>query len=111
MIDIWPYLLVPLLGAIGWLFREMYTLKMKVAVAEKTISTIKETIENVKKRQDSHSKKQDEIVKLITDLRVDFVKELGSVSAEMAAMASNIDSLTNLIKVTDLGLKVDRSVK
>lgn len=122
MIDLWPYLLPPLILAVGWLFREIYALKTKVTVAEKALVTIKEsmqsnieniqkTIDNMQKRQDSHSKKQDEIVKLITDLKVDFVKEIGSVSTNVAAMASNIDNLTNLIKVTDLGIKVDRSTK
>lgn len=120
MIDLWPFLLPPLILAVGWLFREIYALKTKVTVAERAIVTIKEamqsnidniqkTIDNMQKRQDSHSKKQDEIVKLITDLKVDMTKEIGGVSAGMATMASNIDHLTNLIKVTDLGLKVDRS--
>ena len=87
----------------------IHKLRIEVAVLKTTVEDLLKTVDAMQKRQDSHSKKQDEIVKLITDLKVDFVKELGSVSTEMASMASNIDSLTNLIKITDFGVKVDRS--
>ena len=109
MIDIWPYLMIPIAGAIGWLFREVFTLKSKGDVQETEIKGLKSDIDDMKNRLNSHSKKQDEIVQLITDLKVGFMKELGEVSVNMASMASNIDNLTNLIKVTDLGIKVDNS--
>ena len=83
MIDIWPYLLPPILLVIGWLFRQIFALKSELDVANKTIDGLKadlkskiegleekmqNTIENlekiidsIQKRQDSHSKKQDDI--------------------------------------------------
>jgi hypothetical protein len=66
MIDIWPYLITALLAVIGWLFRQLLSLKDEIktlettldgvqAQVDKTIESILKTIENIQKRQDSHS--------------------------------------------------------
>lgn len=109
MEDLWPLIVPTILALIIGYVSFIHKLRIEVAVLKTTVEDLLKTVDAMQKRQDFHSKKQDEIVKLITDLKVDFVKELGSVSTEMASMASNIDSLTNLIKITDFGVKVDRS--
>ena len=109
MTDLWPLIVPTILALVIGYIGFIHKLRIEVAVLKTTVEDLLKTVDSMQKRQDSHSKKQDEIVKLITDLKVDFVKELGSVSTEMASMASNIDSLTNLIKITDFGVKVDRT--
>lgn len=109
MTDLWPLIVPTILALVIGYISFIHKLRIEVAVLKTTVEDLLKTVDSMQKRQDSHSKKQDEIVQLITDLKVDFVKEIGNVSAGMAAMASNIDSLTNLIKITDLGVKVDRS--
>lgn len=101
MIDLWP-LIVPtilslLIGYIGFIHK----LRIEVAVLKTTVNDLLKTVDSMQKRQDSHSKKQDEIVQLITDLKVDFVKEIGNVSSSMGAMASDIKNLTNLIRTSE----------
>ena len=61
MIDLWPYLVVPILGAVGWLFREVFLLKTKTTVVEKSITSMQN-------RLDSHSKKQDDILDRISSM-------------------------------------------
>ena len=108
MTDLWPLIVPTILALVIGYISFIHKLRIEVAVLKTTVEDLLKTVDSMQKRQDSHSKKQDEIVQLITDLKVDFVKEIGSVSTGMAAMASNIDALTNLIKVTDLGIKVNR---
>ena len=102
--DIWPYLVTALFAAIGWQFRESYILKTKVAIMEKTI-------ESIQKRQDSHSKKQDDIMDLLTDFKMEVLKEVGAMSANVSGLAANVANLNNLISITDIGVKIDNSKK
>ena len=41
MTDIWPYLVAPVVAAIGWLFREVYVLKTEVSVVKKSLNVTK----------------------------------------------------------------------
>ena len=101
MTDLWPYLIVPLIGVIGWLFREMFVLKTKTAVMEKSIASIQN-------RLDSHSKKQDDILNRISSMEKEVLKETGSVRADIASLASNVNGLSNLILASDNGIKINR---
>ena len=109
MTDIWPFLVTAILAAIGWQFRESYLLKTKVAVLERTIENILKTIEGIQHRQDSHSKKQDDIMELLTDFKMEMLKEVGNMSSNVSGLASDVKNLSNLISITDVGIKVDRS--
>ena len=109
MIDIWPFLVTAILAAIGWQWRESYLLKTKVAVMERTIENILKTIEAIQDRQDSHSKKQDDIMDLLTDFKMEMLKEVGNMSSNVSGLASDVKNLSNLISITDVGIKVDRS--
>ena len=129
MTDIWPFLVTAILAAIGWQFRESYLLKTKVAVMDKSIEGIKEamktttesikeamktttenfqkSIEHIQGRQDSHSKKQDAVMDLLTDFKMEMLKEVGTMSSNVSGLASDVKNLSNLISITDVGIKVD----
>lgn len=118
MTDIWPYLIPAIMAVVGWQFRESYLLKTKVAVMEKSIEGIRESmrtttdniqksIEHIQSRQDSHSKKQDAVMDLLTDFKMEMLKEVGNMSSNVSGLASDVKNLSNLISITDVGIKVD----
>ena len=118
MTDIWPFIVPAILAAIGWQFRESYLLKTKVAVMEKSIEGVKEamnttteniqkSIEHIQNRQDSHSKKQDAVMDLLTEFKMEMLKEVGNMSSNVSGLASDVKNLSNLISITDVGIKVD----
>ena len=107
--DLWPYLVTALFAAVGWQFRESYLLKTKVAVTERTIENILKTIEAIQHRQDSHSKKQDDIMDLLTSFKMEMLKEVGNMSSNVSGLASDVKNLSNLISITEIGIKVDRN--
>lgn len=118
MTDLWPFLVTAILAAIGWQFRESYLLKTKVAVMEKSIEGIRESmrattdniqksIDHIQSRQDSHSKKQDAVMDLLTDFKMEMLKEVGNMSSNVSGLASDVKNLSNLISITDVGIKVD----
>ena len=122
MTDLWPFLVTAILAAIGWQFRESYLLKTKVAVMEKSIEGIRESmrtttdniqksIEHIQSRQDSHSKKQDAVMDLLTEFKMEMLKEVGNMSSNVSGLASDVKNLSNLISITDVGIKVDRKRK
>ncbi len=122
MTDIWPFLVTAILAAIGWQFRESYLLKTKVAVMEKTIealqATMKTTTDNIQKsiehihaRQDSHSKKQDAVMDLLTEFKMEMLKEVGNMSSNVIVLTADVKNLSNLISITDVGIKVDTNRK
>ena len=122
MTDIWPFLVTAIIASIGWQFREGYLLKTKVAVMEKTIDALRETIksvtdnlqktiEHLQKRQDSHSKKQDDIMDLLNEFKMEMLKEVGTMSSNVSGLASDVKNLSNLITITDVGIKVDNNRK
>lgn len=95
--DLWPYLIPALLAVVGWQWKEAHSLRLKVVVLEKTIEDIQKEIDSMKKRQDSHSKKQDEIVTLITDLKLEMVKQIGGLTTE-------VKSINRVLSITDDGV-------
>ena len=116
MIDIWPYLITALLAVIGWLFRQLLSLKEQIKTLEKTvegvqtqvnktIESIVKTIENIQKRQDSHSKKQDEIVNLITELKVEVVRQIGNMTTELGVLSADVKNINRVLSVNDDGIK------
>lgn len=119
MTDIWPYLTAPIAAAIGWLFREVYLLKTEVSVLKKSIellqTTIKNTEDNIQKtiekiqvRLDSHSKKQDDMLNRFSAMEKEVLKETGTVRADISSLASDVKGLSNLILISDPGIKINR---
>lgn len=131
--DIWKVLMTALMAVIGWQWRESHALKNKVllmgsAITDiqenvkkdkedveksvrhlqenmtKDIDNIKKDIEKIQNRQDSHSKKQDEIVSLITDFKLEVVRQIDELSSDVKALNSTIEAY-------DEGLKSSRKKK
>ncbi len=127
--DIWKVLLTALMAVIGYQWREGQALKLKVAslgtaITElqenakkdkedmeksvrhlqenvtKDIDNIRKDIEKIHTRQDSHSKKQDEIVSLITDFKLEVVRQIGELSADVKALNSTIEAYDEGIKLS-----------
>ena len=101
MIDLWPYLIGPVILAIGWLFREVFLLKTKTTIAEKALASMQS-------RLDSHSKKQDAILERISSMEKEVLKETGSVKSEISSLSSDVKGLSNLILISDPGIKINR---
>ena len=128
-IDIWKILLTAMLGVVGWQWREGHALKGKVLVLETTITELQESvkkdkedveksvrhlqenvakdidnikrdIEKIQSRQDSHSKKQDEIVSLITDFKLEVVKQMGELSSDLKALNSTIEAYDEGVRIS-----------
>ena len=113
--DIQPILLTALVGVIIAYARYVNSLKTRVAVLEKTIEDLLKTIESMQKRLDSHSRKQDEIYDTLnvvkgsmSDMKVEIVKEMGSMTASMSSMASDIQGLSRLLSFCDTGYRINR---
>ena len=99
--------------------RYVHNLKERVAVLENSFGDMKqemknitennkETIGNIQKRLDSHSKKYDDILERISSMEREVLKETGSVRADISSLSSDLKGLSNLILVSDKGLKIDR---
>ena len=76
-----------------------------------TTENIQKAIEHLQKRQDSHSKKQDDIMDLLTDFKMEMLKEVGVMSSNVSVLATDVKNLSNLISITDVGIKVDSGRK
>lgn len=101
MTDIWPYLIASIAGAVGWLFREIYLMKANMKVLEKTYN-------DMKKRLDAHSQKQDEFLEKMNSMEKEVLKMMGTVRADISSLSSDLKGLSNLILVSDPGLKINR---
>lgn len=119
MTDIWPYLMPPIFALIGWIFREIYQLKTRMVVLEKSSSALEEkmqtdidnitkTIDAVQRRQDSHSKKQDAILDRISNMEKEVLGRMSDITITMTSLAGDLKSLTNLIAISDAGIKIKR---
>ena len=108
MIDIWPYLMIPIAGAIGWLFREVFILKSKSEVLGAEIKGLESDIKDMKDRLNSHSKKQDAILERIGNMEKEVLGKMGDITVSMTSLAGDLKSLTNLIAISDAGIKIKR---
>ena len=130
LIDVWKILVTAALGVIGWQWKEGHAIEKRVTSLETTVTdfqekvkadkedveksvrhlqesmikdidNIKRDIEKIQNRQDSHSKKQDEIVSLITDFKVEVVRQFGNLSSDIKAMNSTIEAYDVVRKKTN----------
>ncbi len=102
--DLWPLVIPTILALIIGYVGFIHKLRIEVAVQKKTVEDLLRTVDSIQKRQDSHSKKQDDILNLITELKLEVVKEIGNVRTGVGSMASDIKNLTNMVN----DLKNDR---
>lgn len=97
---IWPNLLAALLTVIGLYVGYIHKLKVDVAVLQKTVEDQQKIIDNMIKRLDSHSKKQDEIYETLTTMKVEIVKQMGAMTANISSLASDLKGLNNLLTMS-----------
>lgn len=119
MTEIQSILMTAFIGIVIAYARYVHNLKERVAVLEKTIEDLNQTMErttedidktfdNIQKRLDSHSKKYDDIMNRIGSMEKELLKETGSVRADISSLASDLKGLSNLILVSDPGIKINR---
>ena len=118
--DLWPILMTAIIGVIIGYARYVHNLKERVAVLENKIDDLKaeldnlknsiyKDIENIQKRMDSHSKKQDDILEKMSSMEKEILKQMGKVTSDISALASDLRGLSNLLAVSDIGIKVNRA--
>ena len=101
MTDIWPYLLPVLLAGIVGLVGWVHNLRTRVAILEKTV-------DNQQKRIDSHSAKQDGLLDKMNSMEKKFIEQVGEVRTDIQRLSSDVKGLSNLILVSDPGVKINR---
>lgn len=101
MTDIWPYLVPALIAGIMGLVGWVHNLRTRVAILERTV-------DNQQKRIDSHSKKQDEILEKMNSMEKKFIEQVGGVRTDIQGLCSDVKGLSNLILISDPGVKVSR---
>ena len=112
-------LMTALVGVVVGYARYVHNLKERVAVLENKIDDLKLELDTVKEniykdisriqdRLDSHSKKQDAILDRIGSMEKEVLKQMGSMGANISSLASDLKGLSNLIAVSDFGIKVNR---
>ena len=101
MTDIWPYLLPALIAGIAGLTGWVHNLRTRVAILEKTV-------ENQQKRIDSHSSKQDGLLDKMNSMEKKFIETVGDVRSDIHGLASDVKGLSQLILISDPGVKVNR---
>jgi hypothetical protein len=95
--DIWPIVLGAVISAITMYVGFINKMRSQISVLE-------EKIKKIEQRQDSHSKKYDELYKLITDFKIEMVRQIGSVATE-------VNNFNRLIQITDNEISFNRKKK
>ncbi len=95
--DIWPIVLGAIIPAITMYVGFINKMRSQISVME-------EKIKKIEQRQDSHSKKYDELYKLITDFKIEMVRQIGSVATE-------VNNFNRLIQITDNEISFNRKKK
>jgi len=83
----------------------------KFEETSRLMTVLDEKAKRLEQRQDSHSKKNDEIVKLITELRVEMAKQLGNMSTSMSKIASDVENINSTIAIFDEGIRSKKRKK
>lgn len=132
MTDIWPLLFGTLLSVIVMYVGFINKMRSQIAVLEDKVKQLEEQCKEVTRkfndinhqnavleektkrieaRQDSHSKRNDDIIKLITDFKIEVVKMLGTVKEEVSKLSSDVDNINQSFMVYDDGVKKSRKKK
>jgi len=69
-----------------------------------TNSTLEEKVKHLESRQDSHSKKNDEVIKLITEFKIEMAEKIGDMSIKMGKISADVEIINNTIAVFDAGV-------
>lgn len=118
MTELTVVLITTLVGVVVGYARYVHNLKERVSVLESKIDDLKQELDTLKEniykdisrihdRLDSHSKKQDAILDRIGSMEKEVLKQMGSMGTNIASLSSDLKGLSNLIAVSDFGIKVN----
>lgn len=105
--DLWPLLTI-IVPIVVLYFGYIQQLRIRVAVLEETVKNQQTIIENQQKRMDSHSKKQDDILDIVTDLKVEMVKQIGKMTSELGTISADVKNINRMFAVHDDGISFNR---
>jgi hypothetical protein len=100
--DLWPLLSI-VVPIVVLYFGYIQQLRIRVAVLEETVKNQQIVIDNQQKRMDSHSKKQDDILDLVTDLKVEMVKQISQMTSELGTISADVKNINRMFAVDDNG--------
>lgn len=103
--ELWPSFVGALLAAVGLYAGYIRKLIVDVAVLQKTVDDQQKVIDNMTKRLDNHSKKQDEIFDALTEMKVEMLKEIGTMATNIGTLASDVKNMNTLLAITDRNQK------
>lgn len=108
--DLWPVLSI-VVPIVVLYFGYIQQLRIRVAVLEETVKNQQLIIDNQQKRMDSHSKKQDDILDLVTDLKVEMVKQISKMTSELGTISADVKSINRMFAVNDDGFSFSNHKK
>jgi len=103
--DLWPVLSI-VVPIVVLYFGYIQQLRIRVAVLEKTVENQQLVIENQQKRMDNHSKKQDEMLNLLSDMKLEMVKQNSHLSNELGIVATEVKNLVSALHVSDTSISI-----
>ena len=93
--DIWPVITV-IVPIVVLYFGYIQQLRIRVAVLEETVKNQQLVIDNQQKRMDSHSKKQDDILNLVTEIKLEMVKQISQMTAELGTISADVKNINRM---------------
>jgi hypothetical protein len=108
--DLWPLLTI-IVPIVVLYFGYIQQLRIRVAVLEETVKNQQIVIDNQQKRMDSHSKKQDDILDLVTDLKLEMVKQISQMTSELGTISADVKNINRMFAVDDNGFSFSNHKK
>lgn len=108
--DLWPVLSI-VVPIVVLYFGYIQQLRIRVAVLEETVKNQQIVIDNQQKRMDSHSKKQDDILDLVTDLKLEMVKQISQMTSELGTISADVKNINRMFAVDDNGFSFSNHKK
>lgn len=108
--DLWPVLSI-VVPIVVLYFGYIQQLRIRVAVLEETVKNQQIVIDNQQKRMDSHSKKQDDILDLVTELKLEMVKQISQMTSELGTISADVKNINRMFAVNDNGFSFSNHKK
>ena len=105
--DLWPVLSI-VVPIVVLYFGYIQQLRIRVAVLEETVKNQYIVIDNQQKRMDSHSKKLDDILDLVTDLKVEMVKQISKMTAELGTISADVKNINRMFGTDSNGSQFNK---
>jgi len=110
------------IGLTSFYFLTIHRHKVDIEIMKKDLEKLRSDLNNIEndirkeigviqKRLDSHSRKNDEIITLINELKMEMIKQLGSVATSMAKISSDVENINSTIAIFDDGIRSKKKKK